>query len=373
VGSLTGAILGLAGASSTASGITSSVFGAAKQSTDTLSTNYIVAVDLSTTSAALNAYRALYAQEIEQSRGSWNYYTARRVIMSYDNTCSQLFVRRFVNIRVNGAKTTDGTQNLIDSAIGDFIGSAGGPSGKYFKVPINASDLVNIYAYLYIQGAPKAIIDEIGTELNDQLFKDGSMQFFENITAKDLLQGIVGANLDGELKSRAIARIEQVRGILAATATQKLAALQAAATKREQTAAAEAAAAALADKAATDATKLRAAADKADEAASALRGDATKTPPPSDPILVAAQTADLKAAQSESTAATLIANHASAASLLKLASDDYDAAVKDAATATVAAAGATGAVSSSDPDVFAASATVPVGPTGLPLDSPPDP
>jgi hypothetical protein len=120
-GSLTATILGLTETPPHVIGISQALFGSSKQAADNLAANYIVAVDLSTTSAALVEYRALYAQNIEQAPAIWNYNTARSVLMAYDNTCSQLFVRRFVNIRVNGAKPTDSTQNLIDSAIGAFL------------------------------------------------------------------------------------------------------------------------------------------------------------------------------------------------------------------------------------------------------------
>mgnify|MGYP006171868145 CR=1 FL=1 len=52
-----------------------------------------------TVSAAVRDYRALYTQNITSATNDWTYYSARRVIMAYDDTCSSLSVRRFARIR----------------------------------------------------------------------------------------------------------------------------------------------------------------------------------------------------------------------------------------------------------------------------------
>ena len=88
VGSVTAAIMGFTQTPSKTIGLTASLFGAAKQANDNLAANYIVAADLTSVASAVREYRALYAQQIDQSQATWNYYTARRVIMAYDNTCA---------------------------------------------------------------------------------------------------------------------------------------------------------------------------------------------------------------------------------------------------------------------------------------------
>lgn len=106
-GSLASTMLGVFKADSETVSATAALFGFGKQSADTLNANYVVAADLPTVTSAVTEYRADYADELTNAVKPWNYYTARRAIMAYDNTCSALAVKRFVNFRVSGVEPTE--------------------------------------------------------------------------------------------------------------------------------------------------------------------------------------------------------------------------------------------------------------------------
>jgi|GEM_PF-4268828 len=127
-GSLASTMLGVFKADSKTVSATAALFGYGKQSADNLNANYVVAADLPTVTAAVTEYRADYAKNITDAIPNWNYYTARRAIMAYDNTCSALAVKRFVNFKVSGVepikdKPTETEESIIKAAVESAVAS----------------------------------------------------------------------------------------------------------------------------------------------------------------------------------------------------------------------------------------------------------
>lgn len=270
VGSVTAAILGFTQTPPETIGLTASVFGSAKQSVDSLAANYIVATDLTTVASAVREYRALYARDIDQAQAPWNYYTARRVIMAYDNTCSALFVRKFVNARVSGSKGDSETQPLLDAAVNAFAGEW----EKYFRKQITVGELIDIYAYAILPDTPQPVRDKLAAGLRDQdLLDDEGIKFKKTgttpVTAATLSNALFRANIDATIKARATARVDALRGQLAAEATEK------AKKEKEQKEVADGAAA-IAEGAKSDADSAARAATEQETKAAALRDTARK-------------------------------------------------------------------------------------------------
>lgn len=225
VGSLTAAILGFTQTPPEVTGLTASVFGTTKSAVDNLASNYIVATDLTTVSAALREYRGLYAREIDASPTVWNYYTARRVIMAYDNTCSALFVRKFVNARVSGAKGDNETNPLLESAISGFADDG----DKYFDKKITPAQLVDIYAVTIMNDTPQPVRDVLvkGLEKEQLINADGTVKFKAGVESKDFAAALVRANIDVALRTRATLRVDTIRQQLAGAVKDKEALIEA--------------------------------------------------------------------------------------------------------------------------------------------------
>jgi hypothetical protein len=150
-GSLSAAILGYSRADSRVSGLTASVFGVGKQITDSVVANYVIAPDLTSVAVAVREYRSLYAAKLESAETEWNYYTARRAIMAYDNSCSALSVKRFINARISGTQPEESPQPLLELATSKLLVEW----KDKFKVPVNTiADLVDVYAYLTVADDP---------------------------------------------------------------------------------------------------------------------------------------------------------------------------------------------------------------------------
>jgi hypothetical protein len=145
-GSLATTMLGAFEADSKTVGTTAAIFGFGKQTSDSINTNYMISADLPTVAAAINEYRAGYAQQIENARPDWTYYTARRAIMAYDNSCSALAVKRFVNNRVSGMKPTEVAQPMFEAGLKKFILEW---AEKFEKKP-TSEVMPYVYAYLYL-------------------------------------------------------------------------------------------------------------------------------------------------------------------------------------------------------------------------------
>jgi hypothetical protein len=364
-GAVTSAILGYTRADPEKIGLVASLFGAGKQGVDNVAANYIVAVDLTSVAAAVREYRALYAQEIEQPTATWNYYTARRVIMAYDNTCSALSVKRFVNIRVEGGSGDDQVSQLFDTAIAGFVGAW----STYFAKAVTASQLTDIYAYLYLPDTPTAVRDKIAAELQaDGIANADGILFAAGKTAKDLKSGLIYANIDVPLKARAEARVAEIRNQLNAQAAIDAKAAAQAETQTTQANAAAAQARSLATTQRARATDLDNTADAAEAAAAAL--DPADLSAASAKARTDAVKARTLADDAEDKARDLEAKASAAETLAR------DAASKSGALAVQAAnsgQAAPGAGSKVDPDEVASRAPVPAAPNGRPLDTPPDP
>ncbi|MBL8772970.1 MAG: hypothetical protein JNK30_16430 [Phenylobacterium sp.] len=219
VGSVTQAIMGFSQTPSEQIGLTASLFGSAKSAVDNLQANYIVSTDLTTVAAAVREYRGAYAREIDQAQTTWNYYTARRVIMAYDNTCSALFVRKFVSARVSGERGDAETNPLLEAAINAFAAEW----SKYFTVEVTPAQLVDIYAYAVLKDVPSPVRENLRTSLEKEGLADPAtgLKFKAGVTANDLANGLVRSNIDAALKVRATARVDLIREQLAADAKAK--------------------------------------------------------------------------------------------------------------------------------------------------------
>lgn len=172
-GSLTTAILGYSGADSRTSGLAASIFGVSKQALDSLVANYVIAPDLTSVAVAVREYRSLYATKLESAETEWNYYTARRAIMAYDNSCSALSVKRFINARISGTQPEESPQPLLELATSKLLVEW----KDKFKVPVNTvADLVDVYAYLTVaDDSANSVLKEDAKKLAPDLvfFKEG--------------------------------------------------------------------------------------------------------------------------------------------------------------------------------------------------------
>lgn len=378
VGSVTAAIMGFTGTPAKTIGLTASLFGAGKQANDTLAANYIVAVDLTSVASAVREYRALYAQQIEQSQAGWNYYTARRVVMAYDNTCSAIFVRRFVNARVEGgAGDSDEVEPLLEAAIAGFVAE----SGKYFPKPLNVAQLVDLYVYLYLPDTPKPTRDKIVEGLRtDGLVTDEGVAFKKNpqgepvATALSLSRLLINTNIDAAIKSRARARVESMRAILAADAENKVKTAQAAERKAEDEARNAAVLEAQAEIAEGAAVKAETAAAAARAKVTALSAEAVAANAPATQALYNdANTAETKARAARSTANEAMAKARGASKIAANADADSDKAAVAASGAQAAVAGAGTGTSEEALEAERAAVPVPAGANGRPLDAAPKP
>ena len=172
-GSLTTAILGYSGADSRTSGLAASIFGVSKQALDSLVANYVIAPDLTSVAVAVREYRSLYAAKLESAETEWNYYTARRAIMAYDNSCSALSVKRFINARISGTQPEESPQPLFELAASKLLVEW----KDKFKVPVNTvADVVDVYAYLTVaDDSANSVLKEDAKKLAPDLvfFKEG--------------------------------------------------------------------------------------------------------------------------------------------------------------------------------------------------------
>lgn len=195
-GSLTSAILGFSRAKSKDIGLIASVFGFAKESNDSIMANYIVATDLTTLAAAIKEYRAGYAQQLENTNEPWNYYTARRAIMAYDNSCSALAVKRFVNSKVSGNKPTEAAQPMFEQTLKQFIKEW---AGNFETVP-KAEIMPDIYAYLYLKDAASpAAFERLETSLK-ATYPDLSKLIKAPESADSLRMALMRSSLDAYLE-----------------------------------------------------------------------------------------------------------------------------------------------------------------------------
>lgn len=377
VGSVTAAIMGFTQTPSKTIGLTASLFGAAKQANDNLAANYIVAADLTSVASAVREYRALYAQQIDQSQATWNYYTARRVIMAYDNTCSAIFVRRFVNARIEGGKGDDREVTpLLEAAIAAFVTE----SGRYFAKPLTVGQLVDLYAYLYLTETPQPTRDKLAEGLRaDQLLNDQGVVFRTKdgqpaASVESLARMLIAANIDEAIRTRARARVEAVRGVLAAEAQAKAKTAEKAEATAKDDAAKAVELAAAADIKAQAAASAVAEANAARAKVTALSVELQAAPDSAATKLIQEATdADAKAARLQDEAdkerakATAAANTAAQSAITRdQAQAAADRAAKDLAGAATGASRAT-------LDAERAAAPVPSGPNGRPLDAPPKP
>ncbi len=216
-GSLTSAILGFSRAKSKDIGLIASVFGFAKESNDSLIANYIVATDLTTLAAAINEYRAGYAQQLENTDTPWNYYTARRAIMAYDNSCSALAVKRFVNFRVSGNKPTEAAQPMFEQTLKQFIKEWAGN----FETAPKAEIMPDIYAYLYLKDAASpAVFERLETSLK-ATYPDLSKLIKVPESADSLRMALMRSSLDAYLERLGRLRLSTIVSAMKAEEAKK--------------------------------------------------------------------------------------------------------------------------------------------------------
>ena len=363
VGSLTTAIMSFAQSDTKAIGLAASTFGFGKQLTDSVTANYIVSVDLTSTAAAVRQYRALYAQNIETAQARWTYNTARRVVMAYDNTCSALYVRQFVNERVSGTKT-DGVQQLTTAAINSFLGEY----KKYFDVQPTLSQLVDVYAFLYLDDATADIKAKLLSGLPAGLKTADGVKFAENANLDSLHRDLIYANIDATLKAKAEARVEAMKSALASAAVAKADSAMAA-----NDDAAHAAGVAGAAQAASDAKANEVKAAQA-KLASLKSPPAAGAPPPADAAALNRAVAETEAtlAQKNGEATALQANAQSTAAAAEEKRNQALQAQK-AADDLQSKAIEAGALATSSGGMKTAGTGVPVDANNRPLDIPPPP
>ena len=210
-GSLTTAILGYSGADSRTSGLAASIFGVGKQTLDSLVTNYVIAPDLTSVAVAVREYRSLYAAKLESAQTEWNYYTARRAIMAYDNSCSALSVKRFINARISGTQPEESPQPLLELATSKLLVEW---KGK-FEVPVNTvSDLVDLYAYMTVSN------DLVKDDLkNDAKKLASNLIFFKNNhNLPELVNALRDANITQYINSLVEKKVENIKSKIKARA-----------------------------------------------------------------------------------------------------------------------------------------------------------
>lgn len=169
VGTLTAVLLDVTRVARPGATLAASIFGFTKSSIDNLDANYIVAADLPTVKDAVERHRGKYAKEIEQYSGDWNYYTARRVIMAYDNTCSTLAVSQFIKTKIAGGSVA----GAAVAANADLTQALAADVQKIISghPDLTNDALVNLYAY-YVTLGPNddlAVKNEIFNNLKMQL------------------------------------------------------------------------------------------------------------------------------------------------------------------------------------------------------------
>lgn len=361
VGTLTSAIQGFTNVSTETMGLTATIFGVAKQSNDQVAANYLVSADISAVAAAVKDYRALYAQEIDEANGVWNYYTARRVIMAYDNTCSAVAVKRFVNARVADEDEADTIDTLFDAAVASFAADW----DKYFEKQTSVAQLVDIYAYLYTSNAEGPVREALARQLQDEGFVEGTaVRFKAPMNEVAFRNALVRANVESRLKSLAEARVSTVKSGLANAALVAEKEAEAARKRTEEADLALAAAAQDVGAAQRQLEHFQKAQQMADSRVAALA--------PAEQLDVAhADVAHALKARSlveQATAALQVAkDRLRAAEEARARLQTAESAAKTGAEKARAIAGAAGLMN------VAHSAPVPSAPDGRPLDAPPKP
>ena len=222
-GTLATAMLNMTRVNAAAIGGTNSLFVFLKTSADSVAANYVVTVDLPSVSAAVRDYRAQYYNEILTTPKIWDYYQARNAVMTYDNTCSALAVKRFVNSRVLNEKPAKPTnlEPMSENILDRFV-----MEQKIFSIEpgqnLKKSDLIYIYGTLYLDtGKTDSEFNKDATKRFKELFgTDGKVKF---ITTKDnftydrnyLKNTLIIANIDSYLASKTNEKITELNLIQA--------------------------------------------------------------------------------------------------------------------------------------------------------------
>jgi hypothetical protein len=217
------AMLNMTRVNAAAIGGTNSLFVFLKTSAASVAANYVVTVDLPSVSAAVRDYRAQYYNEILTTPKIWDYYQARNAVMTYDNTCSALAVKRFVNSRVLNEKPAKPTnlEPMSENVLDRFV-----MEQKIFSIEpgqnLKKSDLIYIYGTLYLDtGKTDSEFNKDATKRFKELFgTDGKVKF---ITTKDnftydrnyLKNTLIIANIDSYLASKTNEKITELNQIQA--------------------------------------------------------------------------------------------------------------------------------------------------------------
>lgn len=217
-GTLATAMLNMTRVNTAAIGGTNSLFVFFKTSADSVAANYIVTVDLPSVSAAVREYRALYYNEILTTPKNWDYYEARNAVMTYDNTCSALAVKRFVNSRVlneRAAKPAN-LEPMSENVLDRFV-----LEQNLFKIEsgqnLKKSDLIYIYGTLFLDtGKPDSQFNKNAKTRFKELFgADEKVKYLTNkenntYDRADFKNVLRIANIDSYLESKTNEKISEL-------------------------------------------------------------------------------------------------------------------------------------------------------------------
>ena len=217
-GTLATAMLNMTRVNTAAIGGTNSLFVFFKTSADSVAANYIVTVDLPSVSAAVREYRALYYNEILTTPKNWDYYEARNALMTYDNTCSALAVKRFVNSRVlneRAAKPAN-LEPMSENVLDRFV-----LEPNLFKIEsgqnLKKSDLIYIYGTLFLDtGKPDSEFNKNAKIRFKELFgADEKVKYLTNKENKTydrsyFKNALRIANIDSYLESKTNEKISEL-------------------------------------------------------------------------------------------------------------------------------------------------------------------
>ncbi len=217
-GTLATAMLNMTRVKAAAIGGTNSLFVFLKTSADSVAANYVVTVDLPSVSAAVRDYRAQYYNEILTTPKNWDYYEARNAVMTYDNTCSALAVKRFVNSRVlneRAAKPAN-LEPMSENVLDRFV-----LEQNLFKIEsgqnLKKSDLIYIYGTLFLDtGKPDSEFNKNAKIRFKELFgADEKVKYLTNKENKTydkyyFKNALRIANIDSYLESKTNEKISEL-------------------------------------------------------------------------------------------------------------------------------------------------------------------
>ena len=171
VGALSATVLGLANANSAVTGGIAGGFGFLENTMSSEMANFIVAPDVSQVQQNIMLQRVELANDIENSASQINFYQARRALITYDNTCSHLAIKRVVNDSISSANVAKRQRASVQIGGVYLVKVSNELSSLLASSSISPGDLLPLYAYLV---SDKGSAPEIGDKLT-QYLKDKSI------------------------------------------------------------------------------------------------------------------------------------------------------------------------------------------------------